>query len=105
SCNPYLALAVCLRAGLDGVERELECPEPVRENIYEFDEKRREEYDIETLPGNLKEAVEELKDDDVILDALGPHISEKFIEAKMSEWSEYKSFVSEWELDKYFETF
>jgi glutamine synthetase len=105
SCNPYLHLAVCLRAGLDGLKRELECPDPVRENIYEFNEEKREEYGIDVLPGNLNQAIEALEADDVVLDALGDHISEKFIEAKKSEWSEYKAEVSEWEIDRYFETF
>jgi len=58
SCNPYLALAALIHAGLDGVERDLDCPDPVRENIYEFDEQKREEYGIDTLPTNLGEAVE-----------------------------------------------
>ncbi len=105
SCNPYLALAVMLKAGLDGIKREVECPRPVRENIYEFDEAKREEYGIDTLPGNLGRAVQALKDDEVIQDALGEHVSEKFIEAKTQEYAEYIAEVSEWELDRYLEAF
>ncbi|GAB3691670.1 type I glutamate--ammonia ligase [Salinarchaeum chitinilyticum] len=105
SCNPYLALAVMLKAGLDGIERDLDCPDPVRENIYEFDEAKREEYGIETLPANLGEAVAELEDDDVVTDALGPHVAEKFVEAKQAEYDEYKAEVSDWEIDRYLETF
>ena len=105
SCNPYLALAVLIHAGLDGIEREIDCPGPVRENIYEFDEQKREEYGIDTLPTNLGEAVEALEDDEVVLDALGPHVSEKFVEAKTQEFSEYLVEVSEWELDRYLEKF
>jgi glutamine synthetase len=105
SCNPYLALAALIQAGLDGIEREMDCPEPVRENIYEFDEQKREEYGIETLPSNLGEAVEELEDDEVVMDALGPHVSEKFVEAKTQEFEEYLVEVSEWELDRYLEKF
>ncbi len=105
SCNPYLALAALIQAGLDGIERGLECPDPVRENIYEFDEEKRKEYGIETLPTNLGEAVEELEDDEVVMDALGPHVSEKFVEAKSQEFSEYLVEVSEWELDRYLEKF
>ena len=105
SCNPYLALAVLIHAGLDGIERGLDCPEPVRENIYEFDEQKREEYGIETLPANLGEAIDELEDDEVILDALGPHVSEKFVEAKRQEFEDYLVDVSQWELDRYLETF
>lgn len=105
SCNPYLALAVMLRAGLDGIERELAAPGPVRENIYEFDEDRRLEHGIETLPGNLDEALDALEEDEVVLDALGEHISDKFIQAKRREWHQYKAVVSDWELDRYLETY
>ena len=105
SCNSYLALAALIQAGLDGIERELDCPDPIRENIYEFDEQKREEYGIGTLPTNLGEAVEALEDDEVIMDALGPHVSEKFVEAKSQEFSEYLVEVSEWELDRYLEKF
>ena len=105
SCNPYLALAAMLKAGLDGMERELDCPAPVRENIYEFDEAKREEYGIETLPGNLGEAVAALEEDEVVQAALGEHVAEKFIEAKSKEYAEYIAEVSEWELDRYLEAF
>jgi len=105
SCNPYLALAVMIHAGLDGVENDLDCPDPVRENIYDFDEEKREEYGIDTLPGNLGEAVDALEEDEVVNSALGPHVSEKFVEAKRQEFSEYIAEVSDWELDRYLETF
>lgn len=105
SCNPYLALAVMIHAGLDGIERELEAPGPVRENIYDFTEADRVERGIETLPSTLGQAVNALKEDDVILEALGSHVSEKFIEAKTVEYTEYLASVSGWELDRYLETF
>ncbi|MGM0604179.1 MAG: type I glutamate--ammonia ligase [Halobacteriota archaeon] len=105
SCNAYLALAAMIHAGLDGVEKGLEAPDPVRENIYEFDEAKREEYGIDTLPANLGEAVDALQEDEVIVDALGSHIAEKFVEAKTHEFEEYIVEVSEWELDRYLETF
>ncbi|WP_254821289.1 type I glutamate--ammonia ligase [Haloglomus halophilum] len=105
SCNPYLAFAVLIHAGLDGIERGLECDDPVRENIYDFDEAKREEYGIETLPTNLGEAIEALEDDEEILSALGPHIGEKFVEAKNEEFQDYLVDVSQWELDRYLETF
>jgi glutamine synthetase len=105
SCNPYLALAVMLQAGLDGIKRDLDCPDPVRENIYEFDEEKREEYGIETLPENLGEAIDALEADEVVQDALGPHVAEKFAEAKRAEFGEYVAEVSDWELDRYLETF
>jgi glutamine synthetase len=94
-----------IQAGLDGIENDLDCPDPVRENIYEFDEAKREEYGIDTLPGNLGEAVDALEEDEVVMSALGPHVSEKFVEAKRQEFSEYIAEVSEWELDRYLETF
>jgi glutamine synthetase len=105
SCNPYLALAAMLHAGLDGIERGLEAPDPVRENIYEFDETKRDEYGIDTLPANLGEAVEALEADEVVQDALGEHVFPKFVEAKTQEFEEYIVEVSEWELDNYLETF
>ncbi len=105
SANPYLALAAMLHAGLDGIERGLEAPDPVRENIYEFDEAKREEYGIETLPENLGRAIDALEADEVVRQALGPHVLEKFVEAKRQEFQEYLVDVSEWELDRYLETF
>jgi glutamine synthetase len=105
SCNPYLAFAVMINAGLDGIERGLEAPDPVRENIYEFDEAKREEYGIDTLPSNLGEAVDALEADEEIFGALGEHVGPKFVEAKNAEFQEYIVEVSDWELDKYLETF
>jgi glutamine synthetase len=105
SCNPYLAFAALIHAGLDGIEKGLEAPDPIRENIYEFDEQKRQEYGIETLPSNLGEAVDALEEDDVVLNALGDHIGEKFVEAKTQEFEEYLVDVSQWELDRYLEKF
>jgi len=105
SCNPYLAFAVLIHAGLDGMENDLDCPDPIRENIYEFDEQKREEYGIETLPTNLGEAVDALETDETVYDALGPHVGPKFVEAKRAEFADYLVDVSEWELDRYLEKF
>ena len=105
SCNPYLAFAALIHAGLDGIERELDCDDPVRENIYEFDEEKREEYGITTLPSNLGEAIDALESDEVIQDALGEHVYDKFTEAKSQEYDDYRVDVSDWELDRYLETF
>mgnify|MGYP000492406894 CR=1 FL=1 len=105
SCNPYLAFAALIHAGLDGIEQDLECPDPIRENIYEFDEEMREEYGITTLPSNLGEAIDALESDEVIEDALGEHVYENFIEAKSQEYDEFRVDVSQWELDQYLETF
>jgi glutamine synthetase len=105
SCNPYLAFAAMIHAGLDGIENDLDCPDPVRENIYEFDEEKRDEYGIDTLPSNLGNAVDALEADEVVTSALGDHVTEKFTEAKRREFQEYIVEVSEWELDRYLEKF
>jgi glutamine synthetase len=105
SCNPYLAFAAMIHAGLEGIEQGLSAPDPVRENIYEFGEAEREEYGIDTLPANLGQALEALEADDVVMDALGEHVAPKFIEAKTQEYDEFRVDVSQWELDRYLETF
>ena len=105
SCNPYLALAVLIHAGLDGMEKELDCDDPVRENIYEFDEQRRAEYGIDTLPTTLAGSLDALEADEVVLDALGDHVAETFVAAKREEVTDYRVSVSEWEKDRYLETF
>jgi glutamine synthetase len=105
SCNPYLALASLIASGLDGIKNGSDPGKPVREDIYEFDDEKRKEYGIETLPPNLGAAVEALEADEVLQDALGPHTSEKFAEAKSQEFSEYLTQVSQWEEDRYLETF
>lgn len=105
SCNPYLALAVILRAGLDGIEKGLDCPDPVLENIYEFDEETREKHGIDTLPGDLAEALDALEQDEVVKDALGEHVHEHFVKAKREEHQEYIAEVSDWELDRYLDKY
>ena len=105
SCNPYLAFAALITAGLDGIERDLDCPDPVRENIYEFDEAMREEYGIETLPTTLGESISALEADEMIMDALGEHVADTFLEAKRAEVTDYRVSVSEWEKERYLETF
>jgi glutamine synthetase len=105
SCNPYLAFAALIHAGLDGIERGLDCPDPVRDNIYEFDEEKRADYGITTLPADLGEAVDALEEDEVVQEALGDHVFEKFVQAKRQEFQDYSLDVSQWELDRYLETF
>ncbi len=99
SCNPYLAFAVMLAAGLDGIRKELEVPEATDENLYLLDNQRRAALHL--LPGSLEEALEELDNDDVIRDALGAHVFERFVSAKKLEWEEYRLEVTPWELTKY----
>lgn len=104
SCNPYLAFAVMLAAGLDGINRELTPPDPVEEDVYHFAESRLQELNIAQLPGSLEEAVDELENDSVLLEALGEHSAQLFVEAKRAEWDEYRMQVTDWELDRYLET-
>ncbi len=101
SCNPYLALAVCLAAGLDGIKKGLVPPAEITENIFAMDEATRAANGIESLPGDLKQAIECLKKDPVVLEALGPHVAASFIEGKEREWDDYRTSVSQWELDHY----
>lgn len=101
AANPYLTLAVCLKAGLDGIAGKIEPPPSVDCNIYTMTEEERRALGIENLPGTLIEAVEELKKDPFILDVLGEHVAKKYIAAKEKEWQEYRAFVSQWEIQKY----
>jgi glutamine synthetase len=105
SCNPYLAFAVMLAAGLDGIRRKLPLPEPVEENIYAFDEDELVRRQINVLPGSLGEALDEFRADDVLQAAVGPHVTERFLEAKTIEWNSYRTYVSPWELDRYLEEY
>lgn len=101
SANPYLALAVQLAAGIDGIARKLTPPDPVNKNIFEMSFRERRKYRIDELPRDLHEALEMLDKDAVVKDALGTHICERFVEAKREEWQEYIGKVSEWELERY----
>jgi glutamine synthetase len=101
SANPYLALAVQLAAGLDGVQRKLTPPDPVNKNIFEMSHRERRKYRIDELPRDLHEALECLEKDALMRDALGEHIYERFVEAKREEWQDYIGKVSAWELERY----
>lgn len=103
SCNPYLAFAVMLRAGLDGIKRKLKPPEPVEEDVYGFDDSKLAKLNIDTLPASLGEAIEEFKKDKLMEETLGKHTYERYLEAKKAEWAEYIIQVTQWELDRYFE--
>jgi glutamine synthetase len=103
--NPYLAFAAMLAAGLDGIARKLTPPDPVEENLYHFDAAKLESRKIRQLPGTLREALDELARDEVIRDALGDHVFERFVEAKTEEWDEYRKQVSTWEVERYLEAF
>lgn len=103
--NPYLALALCLAAGLEGIRDKQTPPDQVTGNIYEMDKKTRAQMGIEQLPENLMEAVRELEQDALLMRVLGPHVSSRYIEAKNREWEEYRTRVSDWERSKYFKAF
>lgn len=101
SCNPYLALAVCLRAGLDGIINQLEPPEEIANNIYDMNENERREHGIINLPGTLLDAVELAEKNPLILDTLGKHAAKSMFQGQKSEWYDYRSRVTPWELEKY----
>jgi glutamine synthetase len=104
SCNPYLALAVMLAAGLDGIQRELPVPDPTEENLY-LSEEAEARIALNRLPASLGEALEQLEGDEVIKEALGAQIYDRFISAKRLEWEDYRLEVTPWELDKYLSTY
>lgn len=101
TANPYLALAVLLECGLDGIERKLEAPAPVENNIYMMSGDERKAVGITDLPSTLHNAVKALREDDVVKAALGQHIYTNFVETKKVEWASYAQFVSQWEIDNY----
>ena len=101
TANPYLALALCLAAGLDGIKNKIEVPESVDCNIYEMTPGERRAAGIENMPADLKEAVDCLVADEFLCGVLGEHITTKYVEAKMKEWENYTTRVSQWEIDEY----
>ena len=101
SCNPYLAFATILAACLDGVRNKIEPPKPVDANIYKLTEKERKRYRIDALPGSLEEALGYMRNSLIAKKALGEHIVEEFVTAKDIEWNSFRTYVSQWELDKY----
>jgi glutamine synthetase len=102
SCNPYLAFAAMLGAGLDGIKRRLPLGEAAEEDLFQVDPRA---LGLEVLPSSLGQAIEALKHDEVIQEALGPHVYERFIDAKEQEWNEYRSYVSHWEVERYLSLF
>lgn len=101
AANPYLALAVCLAAGLDGIRNHIDPPASVDGNIFEMSDEERRSQEIECLPENLMEAIEALEKDPLICGVLGSHICKRYIEAKKEEWKDYCAAVSNWEIDRY----
>jgi glutamine synthetase len=103
SCNPYLAFAVMLAAGLDGIRRELPLPPASEENLYLLENPR--DLGLSLLPGSLEQALQELEKDSVVRDALGLHVYERFSQGKQAEWNDYRLEVTDWELNKYLNTY
>jgi glutamine synthetase len=101
ACNPYLAFSVMLAAGLEGIEKEYEVPDPVEENVYEMTEEEREKRGIGTLPGSLWEAIQLTEKSGLVKRALGDHVFDAFIKNKKLEWEQYRSQVTEYELKSY----
>jgi glutamine synthetase len=101
SCNPYLAFAAMLAAGIDGIENDIPLPEPVEENLYHFTDEDLQRRNIPTLPATLGEAVAETAADSVVVDALGSHVADRLAEAQMSDWNAFRLHVSNWERERY----
>lgn len=105
SCNPYLVFAACLAAGLDGIKQKRVPPPETTENIYAMDAKQRAERGIQNLPGSLGEAIHALLADPTITGVLGEHLTRQYTAGKLREWEEYRTQVSQWELDRYLVTY
>jgi glutamine synthetase len=105
SCDPYLAFSVMLAAGLDGIRRKLVPPDPIEESLYDLGEADRRRRQLRVLPGSLGEALQELEADDLVREALGDHVYERFVHAKTQEWDEYRTQVTPWEIDRYLPVF
>jgi len=102
ACNPYLAFAVMLAAGLEGIEKKYPLDPPVERNVYEMTPKEREELGIGTLPEDLYEAIKLTEKSELVRKALGEHIFNKFIDNKKLEWERYRAQVTSYELEQYF---
>ena len=101
ACNPYLALALCLAAGLDGIEKDMTPPAEITENIFAMDAAARLANGIDNLPGSLEEAVYALESDELMAATLGEHIFPRYVEGKLKEWDAYRMQVSSWETERY----
>jgi glutamine synthetase len=102
SCNPYLAFAVMLAAGLDGIKRQLPLGEAAEEDLFHVDPRA---LGLEALPTSLGAALDALQEDEVVQSALGAHIYERFLDAKLQEWNSYRCYISQWEVDRYLPLF
>ena len=101
TANPYLAMAVCLKAGLDGIKRQLPVPPSVDTNIFNLTAEEKKARHIHSLPANLREATLAMSESDFMKEAVGSHIFERYTSAKMDEWNEYTRQVTDWEISNY----
>ena len=101
ACNPYLTFAALLHAGLEGIEKGYELPDPMETNLYHLTAEQRKERGIVSLPETLGEAIDELSESELAKKALGPHIFDRYIELKRKEWDDYRVQLTEWERDRY----
>ena len=101
ACNPYLTFAVLLAAGLEGIEKGYELPEPMEKNLYHISPEERQRLGIEQLPETLGEAIELTAESELVLRTFGEHIFNRYVEIKRQEWEDYRVQVTQWELDRY----
>lgn len=104
SGNPYLTFAVLLKAGLEGIKKSLKAPNPVEENLFEFDDAKLAKYYITKLPASLREAVEEIERGKIVREVFGEYTWGRYLEAKKSEWDEFRTHVTDWEVARYLPT-
>ena len=105
STNPYLCLAVCLAAGLDGIKNNLPAPESVDINLFRSTQEERDALGVKNLPGSLYEAIVAMEQDGLVKEVLGDHCYSAFVKSKKAEWDKFRMFVSQWELDSYLSTY
>ena len=101
SMNPYLALALCLAAGLDGIKRQINPPAEVQMNVFAMSDAEKETLNIGHMPESLKEAIDAFEADEFVQSVLGSHICKKLLKMKKQEWETYRSQVTNWELEEY----
>lgn len=101
SSNPYLTFAVLLKAGLEGVKKSMKAPNPVEENLFEFDDMKLTKYYITRLPASLDEALKEIEKGKIVRECFGEYTWKRYIEAKREEWDKFRTFVTDWEIERY----
>jgi glutamine synthetase len=105
ACNPYLALAMMLGSGLDGVKNKLAAPASINVDIFKMTPEEKEASGIDSLPANLQEAIDAFKENPIAREALGEHIYNKYIEGKEKEWDSYRTAVTDWEVKTYMKNY